>query len=98
LKQVRKDEKKSKEEQNYYPLDKEIKATLNDVNKFEIFLINKTKLLRTYVAVMNKVLNKEVKKASDAKFVRWQALFSNFDFDIEHIKGNENSIPNFLSR
>jgi hypothetical protein len=47
---------------------------------------------------MNKVLNKEVKKTSDAKFARWQALFSNFDFDIEHVKGNENSIPNFLSR
>jgi hypothetical protein len=47
---------------------------------------------------MNKVLNKKVKKASDGKFARWQALFSNFDFDIEHIKGNENSIPDFLSR
>ena len=47
---------------------------------------------------MNKVLNKEVKKASDAKFARWQALFSNFEFDIEHIKGSENCLPVFLSR
>ena len=47
---------------------------------------------------MNKVLNKEVKKSSDARFARWQALFSNFEFDIEHIKGSENCLPYFLSR
>jgi hypothetical protein len=87
-----------KEEQNYFSLDKEIKEALNVVNKFEIFLINKKFMLRIDAATMNKVLNKEVKKERDAKFATWRALFSNFDFDIEHVKGNENSIPNFLSR
>ena len=58
------------------------------MQKFEIFLINKKFVLRTDVVSMNKVLNKEVKKASEAKFARWQALFSNFEFDIEHIKGS----------
>ena len=47
---------------------------------------------------MNKVSNKEVKKVSEAKFIRWQALFSNFEFDIEHIKGSETCLPDFLSR
>ena len=55
-------------------------------------------LLRTDVTAMKRVLNKEVKKASDAKFARWQALFSNFDFDIEPIKGTSNNILDFLSR
>ena len=83
---------------NYAALDKEIKAALNAVQKFEIFLINKNFVLRTDAATMNKVLNKEVKKASEAKFARWKALFSNFEFGIEHIKRFENSLPNFLSR
>lgn len=47
---------------------------------------------------MNKVLNKEVKKASEDKFARRQALFSNFEFEIEHIQGIQNCIPEFLSR
>jgi hypothetical protein len=47
---------------------------------------------------MNKVLNKDIKSPGDAKFARWQALFSNFDFSVEHIKGTTNSIPDFLSR
>ena len=47
---------------------------------------------------MNKVLNKDIKSPSDAKFARWQALFSNFDFSVEHIKGTINSIPDFLSK
>ena len=64
------------------------------MQKFEIFLINKKFVLRTDAATMNK----EVKKASEAKFARWQALFSNFEFDIEHIKGSKNCLPDFLSR
>jgi hypothetical protein len=83
---------------NYATIDKEIKATLNAINKFEIYLINKKILLRTDVVAMNKVLHKKITKASEEKFARWQALFANFDFDIEHIKGSENSIPDFLSR
>lgn len=85
-------------EKNYSALDKEIKAALNAIRKFEIFLIHKKFLLRTDAAAMNKVLNKEIRAPSDAKFARWQALFSNFDFSIEHIKGTANCIPDFLSR
>ena len=85
-------------EKNYSALDKEIKAALNAIHKFEIFLIYKKFLLRTDAAAMNKVLNKEIRTPSDTKFARWQALFSNFDFSIEHIKGTTNCIPDFLSR
>jgi hypothetical protein len=45
---------------------------------------------------MNKVLNKDIKSPGDAKFARWQALFNNFDFSVELIKGTINTIPDFL--
>jgi len=61
-------------------------------------LIYKRFLLRTDAAAMNKVLNKDLKSPGDSKFARWQALFSNFDFTIEHIKGSNNYIPDFLRR
>jgi len=47
---------------------------------------------------MKKVLTKDIKKPREAKFSRWQALFANFDFEVEHIKGKENHLPDFLSR
>jgi len=31
-------------------------------------------------------------------FARWQALLSYFDFEIEHIKGKDNFLPDFLIR
>jgi len=85
-------------ENNYSALNKEIKAALNAIQKFEIYLIYKRFLLRTDAVAMNKVLNKDLKSPGDSKFARWQALFNNFDFTIEHIKGSHNSIPDFLSR
>ena len=72
-------------EKNYATIEKEIKVTLNAINKFRIYLINKKIMLRTNVAAMNKVLHKKITKASEAKFVRWRALIANFDYNIEHI-------------
>ena len=45
------------------------------------------------------MLEKDVKNlVSKHIFTRWQALLSNFDFEIEFIKGENNSLPDFLSR
>jgi hypothetical protein len=45
------------------------------------------------------VLEKDVQKIAFKQiFARWQAILSIFDFDIEYIKGSQNSIPNFLIR
>jgi len=47
---------------------------------------------------LQKVLTKDIRKAGEAKFSKWQALFANFDFKVEHIKGKENNLPDFLNR
>jgi hypothetical protein len=36
--------------------------------------------------------------ASKQIFAQWQVVLSAFDFDIEYIKGSDNSIPDFLTR
>lgn len=46
---------------------------------------------------MKKVLTKDIKKMGEAKFARWQDLFANFYFKVEHIKGKENYLPDFIS-
>ena len=45
------------------------------------------------------ILQKNVKNlVSKQFFTRLQALLSNFDFEIEFIKGELNSLPDFLTR
>jgi hypothetical protein len=45
------------------------------------------------------VLEKDVQNiASKQIFAIWQAILSIFDFNIEYIKGSQNSIPDFLTR
>ena len=61
--------------------------------------MNKTFLLRVDCKSAKKVLEKDVKNiVSKQIFARWQSLLSCFDFQIEFIKGKENSIPDFLTR
>lgn len=85
-------------EVNYAAIDKDIKAILNALDTHEIFLTNWRFLLITDTTAMKKVLTKQLNKINEEKFSRWHALFSNIDFDIEHINVIENSIPNSLIR
>lgn len=55
-------------------------------------------MLRSDALALQKVLTKDIKKPGEAKFARWQELFANFNFQVEHIKGAKNCLPNFLSR
>ena len=83
--------------QNYSTIEKEVKVAWNYIDKFDINLIHKRFLLGTNASTLNKVLTKDIKKHGESKFVRWQALFANFDFDVEHIKGERNCLPDLLS-
>ena len=56
-------------------------------SKFQSDLINKKFLLKIDCKVAKDILQKDVNNlVSKQIFARWQALFSNFDFEIEFIK------------
>ena len=62
-------------------------------------MLNKKFLLRVDCKAAKYVLEKDVQNiASKQIFARWQAILSVFNFDIEFIKRDTNSIPNFLTR
>ena len=62
-------------------------------------LINQKFVLKVDSQSAKFILKKDVKNlASKQIFARWQALLSVFYFTIEHIKGSENSLPDFLTR
>ena len=80
-------------------IKKEILSIVLCINKFQSDLLNQKFLLRIDCKSAKDVLQKDVKNlASKQIFARWQAILSIFDFDIEFIKGENNSIPDFLTR
>ncbi|KAL4343202.1 hypothetical protein AHAS_Ahas11G0054800 [Arachis hypogaea] len=55
-------------------------------------------IITDYKAAPN-ILENDVKNlVSKQIFARWQSILSCFDFTIEHIKGELNSLPDFLTR
>jgi hypothetical protein len=74
-------------------------AIVKVVSKFQGELLNQKFLLRIDCKAAKHALQKDVENlVSKQIFARWQAILSCFDFDIEHIKGEINSLPDFLSR
>src|SRR5262249_46259782 len=84
---------------NYSTIKKEILAIVLSISKFQGDLLNKKFLLRTDCKSAKNVLQNDIQNlASKQIFARWQSILSCFDFDIEHIKGESNSLPDFLTR
>ena len=62
-------------------------------------MINQKFLIRIDCKSAKYVLEKDIENiASKHIFARWQSILSIFDFEIEYIKGSQNSIPEFLTR
>ena len=84
---------------NYSTIKKEILSVVLCISKFQSDLLNQKFLLWIDCKSAKYVIEKDVENiASKHIFARWQAILSVFDFDIEYIKGSQNTIPNFLTR
>ena len=67
--------------------------------KFQDDLFYKKFVLRIDCKSAKEILPKDVKNlVSKQIFARWQAILSTFDFEIKFIKGESNSLPDFLTR
>jgi len=86
-------------QQNYSTIKKEILAIVLCIFKFQDDLFIKKFLLRIDCKPAKEILQKDVQNlVSKQIFARWQAILSSFDFEIEFIKGVNNSLPDFLTR
>ena len=80
---------------NYSTVKKEVLC----ISKFQSDLINKKFLLKIDCKAAKDILQKDVKNLVSKQILpRWQTLLSNFDFEIEFIKEELNSLPDFLTR
>ena len=89
----------NKAQSNYSTIKKEILSIVLCVSKFQSDILNQKFLIRVDCKSAKYVLEKDVHNiASKQIFARWQSILSIFYFDIDYIKGSENSIPDFLTR
>ena len=84
---------------NYPTIKKEIMAIVLVISKFQDDLLNKKFLLRINCKSTKSVSEKDVKNlASKQIFAKWQDILSVFNFEIEHIRGENNCLSDFLTR
>ncbi|XP_063915685.1 uncharacterized protein K02A2.6-like [Zophobas morio] len=90
----------TKAEQNYSVVHKESLACYFAINKFQEYLYGQRFILRTdqksLVYLFGK--QKEINQTYANRIKRYALYFSNFDFQIEHIKGRDNAVADCLSR
>ena len=83
----------------YSTIKKEILAIVLCISKFQDDLFIKKFLLRIDCKSAKEIFQKDVQNlVSKQRFARWQAILSAFGFEIEFIKGINNSLPDFLTR
>ena len=86
-------------QRKYSTIKKEILAIVVCISKFQDDLFLKKFLLCIDCKSAKEILQKDVwNLVSKQIFARWQAILSVFDFDIEFIKGSNNSLLDFLTR
>ena len=95
-----KSRKLSKAECHYSQIDKEALSIVFGVKKFSDFLLGKEFVIRTDHKPLVHIFNpsKSIPQMSNARIQRWALFLSAFKFEIEHIKGENNTVADALSR
>lgn len=90
----------SKAEKNYSTPDREALAIYFGVKKFAHFLIGRSFILKTDHKPLLGIFGskKGIPPLAAGRLQRWAMYLSNFTFEIEHIKGTDNIVADFLSR
>ncbi|KAH9716813.1 hypothetical protein KPL71_021589 [Citrus sinensis] len=78
-------------EKNYHVIYKEILAVKYRIKKFEFHLISHNSSFPRIFDFKNKLL-------PDKQLLNLKTWFSKYDFTVQHIKGKQNLIPDFLTR
>ena len=79
--------------------EKEVLAALKAILIFQVCILNTHFTLRADCSSLKRVLENDAKGLiAKLIFARWQAMFSLFCFDIEHINGEFNSLPEYFTR
>ena len=83
----------------YSTIKKEMLSIIKCISKFQGDLLNKEFLLRIDCSSAKSIIENDIKNlVAKQIFAGWQAQLSSFEFTIEFIKGENNSLADFLTR
>ena len=85
-------------EKNYHVIYKEILAVKYGIKKFEFHLISHNFLIRMDNSSFPKIFDFKNKLLPDKQLLNLKTWFAKYDFTVQHIKGDKNLIPDFLTR
>ncbi|KAH9671278.1 hypothetical protein KPL70_017307 [Citrus sinensis] len=85
-------------EKNYHVIYKEILAVKYGIKKFEFHLISHKFLINMDNSSFPRIFDFKNKLLPDKQLLSLKTWFAKYDFTVQHIKGNQNLIPDFLTR
>ncbi|KAH9649259.1 hypothetical protein KPL70_025917 [Citrus sinensis] len=85
-------------EKNYHVIYKEILAVKYGIKKFEFHLISHKFLINMDNSSFPRIFDFKNKLLPDKQLLSLKTWFAKYDFIVQHIKGNQNLIPDFLTR
>ncbi|KAH9668361.1 hypothetical protein KPL70_021384 [Citrus sinensis] len=85
-------------EKNYHVIYKEILAVKYGIKKFEFHLISHKFLINMDNSSFSRIFDFKNKLLPDKQLLSLKTWFAKYDFTVQHIKGNQNLIPDFLTR
>lgn len=88
----------SKSQQNYHINEKELLAIKKAIEKFEIYLGEKFVVRTDNKSAISFIKGSITDLLPNKQRIRWQTWFSQYHFDIEHIKGTQKNLADILSR
>ena len=86
--------------QSHYPSSKkEVLAVIKGIKKFQFFLSLTPFIIEIdYKYLQGLLRKKEEGEFPDLQLARWSESLSRFKFEVKHIKGESNTVADFLSR
>ena len=85
-------------EKHYHTVYKEILAVKYGIKKFEFHLVGHNFLVQLDNSSFPKILEFKNKELPEPQLLRLKDWFSKYQFEVKHIKGTSNVVPDFLSR
>ncbi|KAH9671249.1 hypothetical protein KPL70_017290 [Citrus sinensis] len=85
-------------EKNYHVIYKEILAVKYGIKKFEFHLISHKFLINMDNSSFPRIFDFKNKLLPDKQLLSLKTWFAKYDFTVQYIKGNQNLIPDFLTR
>ncbi|KAH9649247.1 hypothetical protein KPL70_025910 [Citrus sinensis] len=85
-------------EKNYHVIYKEILAVKYGIKKFEFHIISHKFLINMDNSSFPRIFDFKNKLLPDKQLLSLKTWFAKYDFTVQHIKGNQNLILDFLTR